>query len=77
METSGDISVFFYDNNNIKYGLPIRPQLFNLKSNNIAKSGIYACTFCANTQQLEPTKAKCSVCSREEWVEAINTKRIV
>lgn len=77
METSGDISVFFYDDNNIKYGLPIRPQLFNLKSNNIAKSGIYACTFCANTQQLEPTKAKCSVCGREEWVEAINTKRIV
>lgn len=77
METSGDISVFFYDDDNIKYGLPIRPQLFNLKSNNIAKSGIYACTFCANTQQLEPTTAKCSVCNRVEWVEAINTKRIV
>jgi uncharacterized membrane protein YcaP (DUF421 family) len=77
IETNGAISVFFYDDADIKFGLPIRPQLFALKSRNIPKAGIYACTFCANTQRLEPTSAKCSVCSKDEWVEAIKTKRIV
>lgn len=77
IETNGAISVFFYEDEQVKYGLPIRPQLYNLKSNNIPKTGIYACTFCANTQQLEPTSANCSVCNRTEWVEAIKTRRIV
>jgi uncharacterized membrane protein YcaP (DUF421 family) len=76
IETNGTISVFFYDDENVKYGLPIRPQLFALKNKNIPKSGIYACTFCANTQRLEPTSAHCSVCNKDEWVEAIKTKRI-
>jgi len=77
METNGTISVFFYDDDNVKYGLPLRPQLFNMRSTVISKSGIYACTFCANTQALEPTTGNCTVCSRKEWVHAINTKRIV
>lgn len=77
IETNGAISVFFYKEEDIKYGLPLRPQQFNLKSKVIPKSGVYACTFCANIQELKPTTAKCSVCSREEWVEAINTKRVV
>ncbi len=77
METNGDISVFFYEDKDVKYGLPIRPQLFNLKSKVIPKAGIYACTFCANTQELEPTAGKCTVCGRTEWVEAINIRRIV
>lgn len=77
IETNGAISVYFYDDDEIKFGLPIRPQLFNLKSKSIAKTGIYACTFCANIQKLDPTAASCSVCSRDEWVEAIKTKRIV
>ncbi|MCO6148706.1 DUF421 domain-containing protein [Flavobacterium sp. NRK1] len=77
METNGDISVFFYEDKDVRYGLPIRPQLFNLKSTVIPKAGIYACTFCANTQRLEPTTGKCTVCGRNEWVEAINIRRIV
>jgi uncharacterized membrane protein YcaP (DUF421 family) len=77
IETNGDISVFYYPDDEVKFGLPIRPQLYNLKSTQIPKSGIYACTFCANTQKLEPTTAKCTVCNRDEWVEAIKTLRIV
>ena len=77
METNGTISVFFYEDQDVKYGLPIRPQLFNLKSTTIPKAGIYACTFCANTQRLEPTTGTCTVCNRTEWVEAIKIRRIV
>lgn len=77
METNGAISLYFYEDEDVKYGLPIRPQLFSLKSTVIQKSGIYACTFCANTQKLDPTTGICTVCSRTEWVLAINSKRIV
>jgi uncharacterized membrane protein YcaP (DUF421 family) len=76
IETNGAISIYFYEDKYVKYGLPIRPQLFELKSSNIPKSGTYACTFCANTQHLEPTTGTCTVCSRTEWVEAINSLRV-
>ncbi|MXN90527.1 DUF421 domain-containing protein [Flavobacterium sp. Sd200] len=77
IETNGTISIYFYEDKDIKYGLPIRPQLFALKSSIIPKAGIYACTFCANTQKLEPTEGTCTVCGKKEWVLAINTRRIV
>ncbi|RZJ74699.1 MAG: DUF421 domain-containing protein, partial [Flavobacterium sp.] len=77
IETNGDISVYFYEDEDIKFGLPLRPQLYQQKSTVIAKSGIYACTFCANIQKLDPVAAKCTMCGREEWVEAIKTRRIV
>jgi uncharacterized membrane protein YcaP (DUF421 family) len=77
IETNGTVSVFFYEDADVKFGLPIRPQLFELKSTVVPKAGIYACTFCANVQQLEPVAAKCSNCSRNEWVEAIKTRRVV
>ena len=76
METNGMVSVYYYADEDVKYGLPIRPQLFNLKSRDIPKEGTYACTFCANVQVLEPTHGTCTVCSRDEWVTAINNKRI-
>ena len=77
IETNGAISVFFYEDADVKYGLPVRPQLFEMKSITISKSGIYACTFCASVKELEPTAAICPVCGRNEWVEAIKTRRIV
>ncbi|KGO91943.1 DUF421 domain-containing protein [Flavobacterium subsaxonicum] len=77
METNGAISVFFYEEADVKYGLPIRPQVYNLRSTIIPKTGIYACTFCANTQTLEPTTGTCTVCARKEWVHAIKTRRTV
>lgn len=77
METNGAISVFFYEDQDVKYGLPIRPQLFSLKSTTIARSGVYACTFCANIQTLEPIGGTCTVCNKKEWVMAVRTRRIV
>lgn len=76
IEPSGEISVFFYDDKEIGYGLPILPALFNKKSNIIPANGIYSCTFCGHTEEQKSGTAKCHVCKKEEWVEAINTKRI-
>lgn len=76
IETNGNISVFFYEDKDVKYGLPLLPQLFNLKSKTITKPGVYACSFCAHVQELQPPKGNCSICNKSEWVAAINTRRI-
>ena len=75
METSGDISVFYYEDENVKPGLPILPFLFNRKSTIIPEDGIYSCTFCGNTEPQNAGIATCKVCNKTEWVEAIKTIR--
>ncbi|MCV2486917.1 DUF421 domain-containing protein [Flavobacterium sp. SH_e] len=76
IETSGEISVYFYEDEEVGYGLPILPSLFYAKSKFIPKDGIYSCTFCGHTQEQKSGTAVCQVCKKEEWVESINTKRI-
>lgn len=76
LETSGEVSVFFYSDEDVKPGLPILPQLFQKKSKIINKEGIYACTFCAHTQDLKLGTSQCERCGKKEWVEAIKTFRI-
>lgn len=76
IEPSGEVSVFFYEDKDVKYGLPILPALFNDKSKTIVKDGIHACTFCGHIEEQKPGAAICKVCKKEEWVPAIKTLRI-
>jgi uncharacterized membrane protein YcaP (DUF421 family) len=76
METSGEISVFYYEDQDVKPGLPILPSLFLLKSKTIPSEGIYSCTFCGHTENHKAGNAECRVCEKFEWVEAIKTLRI-
>lgn len=75
LETNGQVSVFFYDDSQVKPGLPIIPPLFSNKSKLIVESGIHACAFCGDTHYLEPGTAQCPACNKKEWVAAINTLR--
>jgi uncharacterized membrane protein YcaP (DUF421 family) len=77
LEPSGNISVFFFSDEEVKPGLPVLPALFNKKSKNISHGGIFSCANCGFTQNLAPGQAKCPVCKKDEWVEAIQTVRIV
>jgi uncharacterized membrane protein YcaP (DUF421 family) len=76
IETSGEVSVFFYEDKEVQFGLPILPAAFNEKSKIIATDGMYACTFCGHTEEQKPGTASCKVCKKEEWVPAIKTLRI-
>lgn len=76
IETSGDISVFFYNDNEVKPGLPILPDSFHYKTKQIVTAGLYACTFCGDTKEHLQGTATCGVCGKEEWVPAIKTLRI-
>lgn len=75
LETSGEVSIFFYAEDSIKFGLPILPHLYLQKSKKILKEGKYACAHCGNVEDHKIGKADCSICKKTEWIEAIQSKR--
>ena len=77
LEPSGEVSVFYYPDDEVRYGLPLFPQLFEGKNKTLHAEGMYACTFCGNTEKLAGGVALCPVCNRDEWVPAIRTLRVV
>lgn len=75
-EISGEISVFYYEDKDIKYGLPIMPGSLDNVIKLIAVKKHYSCTFCGFTEELNNGKHNCKVCGKDEWVESSNKKRI-
>lgn len=77
IETSGSISVFYYEDYDVKYGLPILPSLFCNKLKIIKQNGHYSCSFCGHTCLLQTESSNsCMVCNKTEWVKSINIKRV-
>ncbi|MET4084025.1 uncharacterized membrane protein YcaP (DUF421 family) [Pedobacter sp. UYP30] len=77
LETSGNLSIYLYEDEKVRYGLPILPKLFDQASKEISTAGIYACMFCGNVEELELSKSrKCERCGNHEWVAAINSRRV-
>lgn len=77
LEPSGNISVFFYEDKDVRPGLPLLPVYFNQRSKTISQGGIYSCTNCGFTQTLFPGQAACPVCKKDEWVQALSTTRLI
>lgn len=76
VETSGDLSIIYYSDEEVRPGLPIYPDILKNKVHEIKESAIYACTFCGNPQFINRGVMKCEICDRENWVKSIQTKRI-
>jgi uncharacterized membrane protein YcaP (DUF421 family) len=75
LETNGQVSFYYYEDDEVKPGLPVLPKPYCKKSEKVDEKGDYACTYCGTIQSLTgPTK--CSRCQHREWVRAINTRRI-
>ena len=77
MEPGGDISVFYFEDENVQYGLPLFPELNENKLKEIKEDAVYACAFCGNAEFIKPSKDKvCNICKKHFWIKAINEKRI-
>lgn len=78
IETSGEFSVLFYADEDVKYGLPIFPDELQKKLAGHENCDHIACAKCGGvragkgTSQLTPCP-ECEVC---EWIEASNAKRV-
>lgn len=77
LETSGELSVFFYSDEEVKWGLPILPDVFSLIEKEILKEGVYACCHCGLVKTISPSELICPTCSKKSWIEASKNKRIV
>lgn len=75
-EISGEISVFYVEDNDVKYGLPIMPGSLDNATKFIAIKKHYSCSFCGYTEELDNGKYNCKVCGKDEWVESSKKKRI-
>lgn len=77
MEPGGNISVFYFEDDEVKYGLPLFPELNENKLTEIGEEAMYACEFCGNIECIKPTKNHtCAVCKNNKWIKAINEKRV-
>lgn len=77
VETSGQISLFFYEDTQVKYGLPVMPSVLDTSTERISEPGHYSCTFCGYTVKLAAASKKvCPTCKKTKWVKASNKKRV-
>ncbi|MEC3881676.1 DUF421 domain-containing protein [Parapedobacter sp. 10938] len=76
LETGGNLSVFFYANEDVKYGLPILPHAYDKHTDTVKDEGLYACVVCGTLERLAAGRHRCPRCKHHEWVKAINTKRV-
>ncbi|MES2773966.1 MAG: YetF domain-containing protein [Bacteroidota bacterium] len=78
IETNGLISLFYYEDDEVKWGLPILPHLCSKKVQNPSETGKYACAHCGEIAETKDsaTLSSCKSCDKNEWVVAIRSKRI-
>ncbi|WP_026063453.1 DUF421 domain-containing protein [Pedobacter arcticus] len=78
LETSGQVSVFFYRDEEVQPGLPILPHQFNNLVLQFKVGELYACKFCANicNSVSETKQLECDRCGKDEWVMATDELRI-
>ncbi|RZK19773.1 MAG: DUF421 domain-containing protein [Pedobacter sp.] len=76
LESNGQVSFLYFDTDQSKPGMPIFPKAFAKRSTTVLDKGLYACTHCGNVLELS-TSATCNRCHKDEWVQAVNTPRIV
>ena len=77
VESSGHISIFYFAEEEVKYGLPILPYMLENAVTVITTDGYYSCIFCGYTAHAEPSDAySCPLCKKNEWIPASNKKRI-
>jgi uncharacterized membrane protein YcaP (DUF421 family) len=77
IEASGQMSVYFLPDEQVTYGLPVRPELFEDQQEEIKETEMYSCSFCGYTEKISPTKKhNCITCNRTKWVKALNEKQV-
>lgn len=77
VESGGSISVFYYPEDEVRYGLPVLPGSLKNQQKRITETGYYSCVFCGYTKQLMPSQETvCPSCKKASWIKSSNNKRI-
>lgn len=76
LETSGDISVFFYPDEQVKPGLPILPHALKHTQTLISEASQYCCCRCGEVTPLAFGSHTCNTCNGNSWILPVSSKRI-
>ncbi|WP_426506247.1 DUF421 domain-containing protein [Serratia proteamaculans] len=77
LEVDGNLSVYFYRDNEIRPGLSILPETLRERRSAINEIGYYACFNCSDTLFLTPCEHHfCQLCGAKSWTKASDAIRI-
>ncbi|WP_082498276.1 DUF421 domain-containing protein [Chryseobacterium sp. Leaf180] len=76
-ETSGDISVFYFKDEDVKFGLPIMIDSLKNHTRIFEKDTHYSCSFCGFTEKKDHgDNFICNKCSNSSWILSKNNLRV-
>ncbi len=76
METDGDLSLYFYDTEDVRPGLSVLPVEHRPEFKKAPASALYCCVNCGSPQPIkEQQESKCSRCEHDIWSTALSTRR--
>lgn len=74
LETDGTLSVLYYDDDAVKWGLPIFPMAYT-PVEDVQENTYYSCMSCGNTLILSKADQTCDRCQHNRWAKSLNTLR--
>lgn len=78
VEVDGNVSVFFYQPDEVRPGLSILPPEHRKEYEMAPADGLYSCNCCGQTQFLQAMQSTpCPSCSTLSWSVALNNRRAV
>lgn len=78
MESSGEISIYYYPDDEVKPGLCILPAKLTQRYKTVPDSGDYACVRCSRIVTMHAGDHQlCPRCKNPEWTKVSQAKRIV
>lgn len=76
-ETNGQLSVYFYADENVRPGLPILPDSHKPAFNIMPDAADYACIRCSEVVAMKAgEKRMCPRCGHPDWVKASRARRV-
>jgi uncharacterized membrane protein YcaP (DUF421 family) len=77
LETNGQISVYFFANEDVKPGLSILPKRCTQRFKVVPEAGDYACVRCSEVIHMHAGDHQlCPRCANPEWTKASRAKRV-
>lgn len=77
LELIGDVSLYFYDNDEVRPGLSVLPPAHREDFTQVQADGLYACNHCGLTQHLQAQqKCRCTRCGDDSWSAALRSLRL-
>ncbi|WP_407073637.1 YetF domain-containing protein [Sphingobacterium thalpophilum] len=76
LEVDGTLSVLFYADNDVRYGLPLFPSSYKMIDVS-SSEGPFACMYCGHVLfSFENDSQSCPRCNKIQWSIALNSRRV-